>query len=61
LSPSETWFLVSRSAVIATPGEGMMLWRERLFAAMVRHARTAGDYFYLPVGQVIEIGNKIEI
>jgi K+ transporter len=35
------------------------LWRERLFAAMARHARTAGDYFNIPPGQVIEL--KIEI
>jgi K+ transporter len=35
------------------------LWRERLFAAMARHARTAGDYFNIPPGQVIDL--KIEI
>jgi KUP system potassium uptake protein len=39
----------------------MALWRERLFAAMARNARTAGDYFNLPAGQVIELGTKIEI
>ncbi len=61
LTPSQTWFLVSRATVIPTPGEGMALWRERLFAAMTRHARTAGDYFHLPAGQVIEIGTKVEI
>ena len=61
LTPLETWFLLSRATVIPTPGRGMVLWRERLFAAMARHARTAGDYFHLPSGQVIEIGTKIEI
>ena len=61
LAPSQMWFLLSRATVIATPGTGMALWRERLFAAMARHARTAGDYFHLPPGQVIEIGTKIEI
>ena len=61
LIPLETWFLLSRATVIATPGEGMALWRERLFATMARNARTAGDYFHLPSGQVIEIGTKIEI
>jgi KUP system potassium uptake protein len=61
LTPVETWFMLSRATVIATTAKGMMLWRERLFAAMVRHARTAGDYFHLPAGQVVEIGTKIEI
>ena len=39
----------------------MALWRERLFAAMARNARTAADYFNIPSGQVIELGTKLEI
>src|SRR5437870_1125842 len=61
LEPLQTWFLLSRATVIATPGESMTLWRERLFAIMVRHAHTAGDYFNIPSAQVIELGTKIEI
>jgi KUP system potassium uptake protein len=61
LNPSETWFLLSRTTVIPTPGEGMALWRERLFAAMARNARTASEYFNIPSGQVIELGTKLEI
>ena len=61
LKPLETWFLLSRATVIPTPGEGMALWREKLFAIMARHARTAGDYFNIPPGQVIELGTRIEI
>ena len=61
LEPLQTWFLLSRATVVPTPGEGMALWRERLFAAMARHARTAGDYFNIPPAQVIELGTKIEI
>ncbi|HUL67673.1 MAG TPA: potassium transporter Kup [Burkholderiaceae bacterium] len=61
LDPTQTWFLLSRATVIPTPGEGMAMWRERLFAAMARNARTAGDYFNIPPGQVIELGTKIEI
>ena len=61
LEPSQTWFLLSRATVIPTPQKGMALWRERLFAAMARNARTAGDYFNIPPGRVIELGTKIEI
>jgi hypothetical protein len=32
-----------RLAVWQATGKGMALWRERLFAAMARHARTAAD------------------
>jgi KUP system potassium uptake protein len=61
LELSQTWFLLSRATVIPTSKEGMALWRERLFAAMARNARTAGDYFNIPSGRVIELGTKIEI
>jgi KUP system potassium uptake protein len=61
LEPLQTWFLLSRATVIPTPRKGMAPWRERLFAAMARNARTAGDYFNLPAGQVVELGTKIEI
>ena len=61
LEPLQTWFLLSRATVIPAPGEGMAMWRERLFAAMARNARTAGDYFNIPSAQVIELGTKIEI
>ena len=61
LDPASTWFLLSRSTVIPSPKEGMALWRERLFGAMTRNARTAGDYFNIPSDQVIELGIKIEI
>jgi KUP system potassium uptake protein len=61
LDPASTWFLLSRSTVIPSAKEGMVAWRERLFAAMARNARTAGDYFNIPSDQVIELGTKIEI
>jgi KUP system potassium uptake protein len=61
LDASESWFLLSRATVVPTPQEGMALWRERLFAAMARNARTANDYFNIPASRVIELGTKIEI
>jgi len=61
LDHSQTWFLLSRTTVIPTPNRGMALWRDRLFATMARNARTAGDYFNIPPGRVIELGTKIEI
>jgi KUP system potassium uptake protein len=61
LDPAETWFLLSRTTVIPSRRKGMALWRERLFAAMARNARTAADYFNIPSSQVIELGTKLEI
>lgn len=61
LDLSKTWFLLSRATIVPTREKGMALWREHLFAVMARNARTAGDYFNIPPGRVIEMGSKIEI
>jgi KUP system potassium uptake protein len=39
----------------------MLLWRERLFAAMVRNAQSPMTYFKLPVNKVVELGSQVEI
>jgi KUP system potassium uptake protein len=57
----QTTFFLSRTTVIPTLKEGMALWREHLFAAMARNARTAADYYNIPTNRVIELGTKIEI
>jgi KUP system potassium uptake protein len=57
----QTTFFLSRTTVIPARREGMALWRERLFAAMARNARTAADYYNIPTNCVIELGTKIEI
>jgi KUP system potassium uptake protein len=57
----QTTFFLSRATVVPTPGEGMAMWREHLFAAMARNARTAADYYNIPANCVIELGTKVEI
>jgi KUP system potassium uptake protein len=57
----ETSFFVSRETVIPTPGAGMALWRERLFAAMTRNAGSIVEYFSIPANRVIELGTQVEI
>jgi KUP system potassium uptake protein len=63
LDPMRTSYFLSRETVIPIIREDapMALWRERLFAAMVRNAGNAADYFRLPANRVIELGSKIEI
>ena len=57
----ETSYFLSREMVVPTPGSGMMTWRERLFAAMSRNARSAAEYFRLPDNTVVELGTRIQI
>ena len=57
----ETSFFLSREKIIATPGEGMAVWRERMFATMVRNAGSVVDYFSIPTNRVLELGTQVEI
>ena len=63
LDPMRTSYFLSRETVVPVirDGAAMAPWRERLFAAMVRNASDAADYFELPVNRVIELGAKVEI
>jgi KUP system potassium uptake protein len=57
----ETSFFIARQTLIATPRGGMASWREHLFIAMSRNARSAADYYRIPVNRVIELGAQVEI
>ena len=59
--PLKTSFFLSRDIVVPSPGAGMALWRERLFATMARNASSAAEYFKLPANRVLELGARIEI
>jgi KUP system potassium uptake protein len=59
--PSETTYFLGRETVIPNKHPGMALWRERVFAFMVRNAQPATAHFKLPPERVIEIGAQIEL
>jgi KUP system potassium uptake protein len=61
LDPMKTSYFLSRETVVATRGEAMAQWRERIFAAMARNASSAANYFHLPANRVIELGTPVEI
>ena len=57
----ETSYFLSRQTLIPSSRPGMALWREKLFAAMVRNAESAMEFFKLPTNRVIELGSQLEI
>ena len=57
----ETSFFIARQTVISTPGGGRAPWREHLYVAMSRNARSAADYYQIRSNRVIELGTQIEI
>ncbi len=61
LDPENATFFLGREHIIATDRNGMMLWRERLFAVMSRNAQPATRFFQLPRNRVVEIGSVVEL
>jgi KUP system potassium uptake protein len=61
LEDMDTSYFISRDLVIPTLGQGMSMWREKLFASMHRNAAAAADFLRLPTNRVVELGSKVEI
>jgi KUP system potassium uptake protein len=61
LEDMQTSYFLSRDIVIPTFGQGMSIWREKLFASMHRNATAAADFLNLPANRVVELGAKVEI
>ncbi len=57
----KTSFFLSRQTLIAARKPGMALWREKLFAWMLRNAASAMEFFRLPTNRVVELGSQVEI
>jgi KUP system potassium uptake protein len=61
LPDMDTSYFLSRDIVIPTFGDGMSIWREKLFASMHRNAAAAADFLNLPSNRIVELGAKVEI
>ena len=61
LPDMDTSYFLSRDIVIPTFGDGMSIWREKLFASMHRNAAAAADFLTLPSNRIVELGAKVEI
>ncbi len=57
----ETTFVLGRETIIPTKLPGMAIWREHIFAWMMRNAASANDFFRIPANRVVELGSQIEI
>jgi len=57
----DTSFFLSRQTLIASSRPGMAIWREKLFAWMLRNAESAMEFFRLPSNRVVELGSQLEI
>jgi len=57
----DTSFFLARQTLLPSSRPGMAIWREKLFAWMLRNAESAMEFFKLPTNRVIELGSQLEI
>ncbi|MFY2765331.1 potassium transporter Kup [Arenimonas sp. MALMAid1274] len=57
----ETTYFASRESLSAKPGQGMALWRDKLFLFMSRNATPATEFFHIPGNRLVELGTQVVI
>src|SRR4051795_13172061 len=57
----DTSFFLARQTLLASSRPGMAIWREKLFAWILRNAESAMEFFKLPTNRVVELGSQVEI
>jgi KUP system potassium uptake protein len=58
---STSFYLGRQKLVASRERPGMALWRERLFAGMMKNSESAMEFFKLPTNRVIELGSQLRI
>jgi KUP system potassium uptake protein len=53
-----TSFFLSRRSLKPAAHSGMPRWQDRLFIGLARSASDATDFFQIPTGRVVEVGNQ---
>ena len=57
-----TSFFLGRQKLIASKkAPGMPIWREKLFAWMLKSSESAMEFFKLPTNRVVELGSQLQI
>ena len=57
----DTSFFLARQTLLPSSNPGMAVWREKLFAWMLRNAESAMEFFKRPTNRVVELGSQVEI
>ena len=58
---STSFFLGRQKLIPSKKVPGMALWRERLFALMLKSSESAMEFFKLPTNRVVELGSQLQI
>jgi KUP system potassium uptake protein len=58
---STSFFLGRQKLIPSRKAPGMALWREKLFALMLKSSESAMEFFKLPTNRVVELGSQLQI
>jgi KUP system potassium uptake protein len=58
---STSFFLGRQKLIASKKVPGMPLWREKLFAWMLKNSESAMEFFKLPTNRVVELGSQLQI
>jgi KUP system potassium uptake protein len=58
---STSFFLGRQKLISSKRHAGMALWREKLFAWMLKSSESAMEFFKLPTNRVVELGSQLQI
>jgi KUP system potassium uptake protein len=58
---STSFFLGRQKLIPSRKVPGMALWREKLFAWMLKSSESAMEFFKLPTNRVVELGSQVQI
>jgi KUP system potassium uptake protein len=59
--PTDTTYFLGRETLLASRGENMAIWREKLFVFMSTNAMRATTFFKIPADRVLEVGMQLEL
>jgi KUP system potassium uptake protein len=57
----KTSFFVGRRSYRPSASVGMPLWQDHIFIGLVRQSHDATEYFRIPAGRVVELGNQMVV
>ncbi|MGE0827796.1 MAG: potassium transporter Kup [Hyphomonadaceae bacterium] len=57
----KTSFFLSRRTIVPSERSGMPLWQDHLFIFLARNSTNATDFFHIPSGRAVELGNQVMV
>jgi KUP system potassium uptake protein len=57
----KTSFFLSRRTIVPSEKSGMPLWQDHLFIFLAKNATNATDFFHIPSGRAVELGNQVMV